>query len=57
MEWKFWKSLPRCLKIIQPEAKPKKLPNPDDKVYGFEDLDGSRYGDKQHNSHYIVVGR
>ncbi len=19
MEWKFWKSLPRCLKIIQPE--------------------------------------
>ena len=28
------------MKIIQPEAKPKKLPNPDDKVYGFEDLDG-----------------
>lgn len=27
------------MKIIQPEAKPKK-PNPDDKVYGFEDLDG-----------------
>lgn len=28
------------IKIIQPDKKPKKTPNPNDTVYGFEDLDG-----------------